>query len=254
MSNEINLDKIENDIEFAKNKIKDFEGFFEINDFKTFLLLNLYDDTPDLMKKFLGGKNDFRLLLYEIKKKCYIIEIFSTADYFIDLYIKTDPVTDRKVLSEDDLSFFNKYFTPFEIENLMKTKFKVLTSRIVNLESEVNKKYSLFPKIEIVRVYYDLESFFYANDHSKYYFQIDGNENEPNIIFNFILQLPNGGEKYIPIEIFIDHEKRFNKRYIKLNNNNFKFETLDDIKDASLSDLNENKYLLIVHIKSLNPP
>lgn len=244
------------DYEFANEKFKNFNGFLSIDDFRTFLLLAFSEDNEEnIINRFLQGSNPNKNIFYDIQKKAYTFEMMVPSEQNIVIYYNKPLEIKSHTIKQTDKEFFDKYMSSFEQETLLNKNGSLQIVKYMNKTGEIDKKYEKIPKYEITKIFNDFLSLLFGIGKVKSLFVLDGAENEPDIIFTFTISVSNLiKESYIPINMYIDHDKiTKNSYFMKINSEKFEYEGVEKVKEATHSDMFKNQYLLLVHIKSFTP-
>ncbi|MHA1728184.1 MAG: hypothetical protein ACTSWY_05580 [Promethearchaeota archaeon] len=249
------VNKLENVSEYITNKFKGFKGFISVKDFRTFLLFNLSEDTSaeDMVKKMMEGGNPNKNLYYDEKRESFILEMLP-AEKDLVIYLKQTLEIQKQTIKFDNKEFFNKYLSSFEQTKLLDKKGELRIVKYINNASEINKKYNINSNFEIVKIYEDFLSFFFAIGGGKSFFVIDGADDEPDILFIFMISISNlMGDKYIPIHVCLDYNKICkDTQFLKINNETHNFEGVKEIKEISHAQLYNNQFVLVVHTDSFD--
>ncbi len=243
----------EQDYEYLTKKIAEMKNYVELKDFRTFLLFNLIDESESMIQKLMEGGHSIRTLLYD-NKGAYLYEYALTKGRLI-FYVKSPPVKDASVLDlEKNKEFFDKYLKKFEQKKLLtKQDDKIGIVKLTSKMAETDEKYEIAPKFEVTRIYDDFLSFLFDIGKSRYVFVIDGKGKEPNIVFAISILLSNAlNQEYVAVQAYIDKDKKYSGQFLKVNSEEFTYEPVEEIKDASHSEMYHTDYLLLVHIKSFD--
>lgn len=244
---------IEKDYEFVKNKFQDFKGYMRIDDFKTFLLMIISEDTnQDMVNKFLEGSNPNKLIWHDVIKNAYIFDIGMAEDKLV-IYTKDLSNLDKQIIKADAKSFFDKYLSRFEQEKLIDAKMSLNIIKYLDKTHDVMIKHKKSAKYEVTKIFADFLSFIFGIGKVKSLLVLDGNDKEPDIIFTLSMSISNViDENIIQIYALVDHNKVCRKQFLKINKTTMEFESVSEIKESSFSDLYNNQYLLLIHVKSFD--
>lgn len=244
---------IEKDYEFVKNKFQDFKGYMRVDDFKTFLLMVISEETnQDMVNKFLEGSNPNKLIWYDVSKQAYIFDIGMSEDKLV-IYTKDLGNIDKQIIKADAKTFFDKYLTKFEQEKLIDAKMVLNVIKYLDKTHDVMVKHKKTAKYEVTKIFDDFLSFIFGVGKVKSLLVLDGNNNEPDIIFTLSMSISNViDENIIQINAFVDRKKVCKSQFLKINKNTMEFESVPEIKESSFSDLYNSQYLLLIHVKSLD--
>jgi hypothetical protein len=244
----------EQDYEYLTKTFAKLKNYVELRDFRTFLLFNLIDESETMIQKLMEGGRSLRTLLHD-SKGAYLYEYAMTKGRLL-FYVKAPLIKDTSVLDrEKHKEFFDEHLRKFEQKKLLtKQDDKIGLVKITSKMIEADEKYDIQPKFEVTRIYEDFLSFLFDIRKSRYVFVIDGKGDKPNIVFAISILLSNAlNQEYVAIQAYIDKEKKYSGHFLKVNSEAFTFESVDEIKEASHSEMFHTDYLLLVHIKSLNP-
>ncbi|MBN2156976.1 MAG: hypothetical protein JW776_13110 [Candidatus Lokiarchaeota archaeon] len=243
------------DYEFLTKKFDQLKNYVELQDFRTFLLFNLIDESETMIQKLMEGGSSMRTLLYD-QKGAYIYEYALTKGRLV-FYVKSSAVADDITVLDRDKNkdFFSQYLSKFEQDRLFtKQENKIGIVRLSSKMVEVDEKNDIFPKFEVTRIYDDFLSFLFDIGKSKYVFVLHGGKKEPNVIFAISILLSNAlNQEFVAVQAYIDRDKECTGQFLKVNSQEFTYEHADEIKESTHSDMYHNQYLLMVHIKSLKP-
>jgi hypothetical protein len=241
------------DYEFLSQKFAQMKNYVELKDFRTFLLFNLIDESESMIQKLMEGGKSLRTLLHD-HKGAYIYE-YALAKGRLLFYVKEPALKDTPLLDyEKHKEFFDKYLSKFEQKKLLsKQDDKIGIVRLSSKMITADEKYKISPKFEVTRIYDDFLSFLFDIGKSRYVFVLNGEGNEPNIVFAISILLSNAlNQEYIAVQAYIDKKKEYKGQFLRVNSEELKYESVDEIKDASHSEMFHTDYLLMVHIKSFN--
>lgn len=239
------------DYEFLSQKFDQMKNYVELKDFRTFLLFNLIDESESMIQKLMEGGRSLRTLLHD-HKGAYIYE-YALAKGRLLFYVKEPVLKDTSVLDrEKNKNFFDKYLSKFEQNKLLtKQDEKIGIVKLTSKMIEADNKHEISPTFEVTRIYDDLISFLFDIGKSRYIFVLDGKGDEPNIVFVISILLSNAlNQDYVAVQVFIDKEKKYSGQFLKVNSEAFTYESVDEIKESSHSEMYHTDYLLMVHIKS----
>lgn len=241
------------DYELVKKKFDQFNGCIEIEDFRTFLLLSLSDENDDMVKKIMAGNDPNRDIWYDVGKKSYFFEMSMHSNNAITIYLKHPLDIEGPIIKSENKDFWNKHLSKFEQKMLIDSKTKLRLIKVLNKTQDVNTEIDKSISFEVTKVFDDFLSYLFAVGQVKSLLVIQGEDDEPDIIFTFALSISNFvSEEYIPIFAFVDHEKRCRGHFLKLNKETLDYESVEEIKESTHSELYNSEYLLIVKIKNLN--
>jgi len=244
----------EQDYEYLTKTFAKLKNYVELRDFRTFLLFNLIDESETMIQKLMEGGRSLRTLLHD-SKGAYLYEYAMTKGRLL-FYVKAPLMEDTAVLDrEKHKEFFDEHLRKFEQKKLLtKQDDKIGLVKITSKIIEADEKYDIHPKFEVTRIYEDFLSFLLDIGKSRYVFVIDGKGDKPNIIFAISILLSNAlNQEYVAIQAYIDKEKKYSGHFLKVNSEEFTYESVDEIKEASHSEMYHTDYLLLVHIKSFKP-
>jgi hypothetical protein len=241
------------DYAFLTKKFEQMKNYVQVSDFRTFLLFNLIDESDSMIQKLMEGGHSMRTLLYE-PRGAYLYE-YALAKGRLVFYVKQkDPgVTTLDV--NKNKKFFDGFLSTFEQSKLLnKQDDKIGIVRLTSKMVEADEKNKVETKFEVTRIYDDLLSFLFDIGKSRYVFVLEGEEDEPNIIFAISILLSNAfNQEYVAVQAYIDKEKKYTGQFLKINSDKFRYESVDEIKEASHSEMFHTQYLLMVKIKSFTP-
>ena len=241
----------EQDYEYLTKTFAKLKNYVELKDFRTFLLFNLIDESESMIQKLMEGGTSLRTLLYD-SKGAYLYEYAMTKGRLL-FYTKAPLIEGISVLDrEKNKDFFDEHLRKFEQKKLLtKQDNKIGLVKITEKMIEVDEKYKISPKFEVTRIYEDFISFLFDIGKSRYVFVIDGKGDKPNIVFAISILLSNAlNQEYVAVQAYIDKEKKYSGQFLKVNSEEFAYESVDEIKEASHSEMFHTDYLLLVHIKS----
>ncbi len=247
------MPETEQDYEYLEKKFAQLKNYVELKDFRTFLLFNLIDESETVIQKLMEGGRSLRTILHD-SKGAYLYE-YAIIKGRLLFYVKSPILEDTSVLDrEKHKDFFNEHLSKFEQKKLLeKQDDKIGLVKLTSKMIEADKKYKISPKFEVTRIYEDFLSFLFDIGKSRYVFVIDGEGDKPNIIFAISIRLSNAlNQEYVAVQAYLDKEKKYSGQFLKVNSEEFTFESVDEIKEASHSEMFHTDYLLLVHIKSFN--
>ena len=241
------------DYAFVEKKFKKhMKHYVELRDFRTFLLFNLIDESDSMIQKIMEGGRSMRTLLYD-NRGSYIYEYALTKSRLM-FYVKAPDLENTPVLDrETHQDFFDEHLSKFEQKRLLsKQDDKIGIVRLSSRMVEADTSNDLSTKFEVTRIYDDFLSFLFDIGKSRYVFVMDGKDkNEPNIVFAISILLSNAlNQEYVAIQAYLDKEKKYSGQFLKVNSEKFTYESVEEITEASHSEMYHSDYLLMVHIKS----
>ncbi|MHA1112128.1 MAG: hypothetical protein ACTSRE_13550 [Promethearchaeota archaeon] len=241
----------EQDYEYLTKTFAKLKNYVELKDFRTFLLFNLINESESMIQKLMGGGTSLRTILHD-SKGAYLYEYAMTKGRLI-FYVKAPLIEDISILDrEKHKTFFDEHLSKFEQKKLLtKQDDKIGIVKLTSRAIKADLKYDITPKFEVTRIYEDFLSFLFDIGKSSYVFVIDGEGNKPNIVFALSFLLSNAlNQEYIAVQAFLDKEKKYSGQFLRVNSEDFTFESVDEIKEASHSEMFHSDYLLLIHIKS----
>lgn len=243
------------DYEFLSQKFEQMKNYVQLSDLRTFLLFNLIDESDSMIQKLMEGGHSMRTILYD-SRGAYLYE-YALSKGRLVFYVKTpDPGNDITVLDKKKhKEFFDQNLRSFEQKKLLDKKDdKIGIVRLTSKMVEADKKNKISTKFEVTRIYDDLLSFLFDIGKSRYVFVLEGKGKEPNVIFAISILLSNAlNQEYVAVQAYIDKKKEYAKQFLKINSEEFTYESVDEIKEASHSEMFHSQYLLMVKIKSFKP-
>jgi hypothetical protein len=240
------------DIEIIKGKFSKFKGYITVSDFKTFLLMTFTEDTEEnMMKMMMEGGNPNRNIYWDKEKNALVMELLPPEKNLMTI-LKNPPDLNKQIIKLDDREFFDQYLSKFEQENLMDKKGEIRIVEYTNFIPDLLEKHNIHPIFEISKVYNDLLSMLFGIGKVKSIFILDGEGDEPDILFSFYVSLTTlVGEKFIPVHAYADYSKICrDSQFIKYNKESHEYEGVKELMEVSHSELFKNVYILLVHVKS----
>jgi hypothetical protein len=239
------------DYEYLRSKLAKMNGYIQLRDFRTFLLFNLIDETDSMIQKLMDGGQSMRTLLYDTRG-AYIYEYALTKGRLL-FYVKNSAPKDSVIDRKKDKTLFNTYLKPFEQEKLLpKQDEKIGIVKVNSKIIEADKNHKIVPKFEITRIYDDLLSFLFDIGKSRYVFLLEVDDG-PNIIFAFSFLLSNAlNQEYVAVQAYLDKDKKYTGNFLKINSDEITYESVEEIKEASISKMYHTQYILLVKIKSFD--
>jgi hypothetical protein len=241
----------EQDYEFLTKKFSQMKNYVELRDFRTFLLFNLTDESETIIQRMMEGGRSLRTLLHD-ERGAFLYEYSMTKGRLL-FYVKAPLPGEMPVLErEKHKDFFDKYLSKFEQKKLLTNQDdKIGIVKVHSKMIEADLKYDISQNFEVTRVYDDFLSFLFDVGKSRYVFVIDGKE--ANVVFSISILLSNAlNQEYVSLNCYIDKEKKYSGQFVKVNSEEFTFECVDEIKEATHSEMFHSDYLLLVHIKSFD--
>jgi hypothetical protein len=241
----------EEDYEYLTKIFAKLKNYVELRDFRTFLLFNLIDESESMIQKLMEGGKSLRTILYD-SRGAFLYEYAMTKGRLL-FYVKAPIMKNTSVLDrEKHKAFFDEHLKKFEQNKLLtKQDDKIGLVKLTSKMIEVDTKYEIVPDFEVTRIYEDFLSFLFDVGKSRYVFVIDGKGDSPNIVFSISILLSNAlNQEYVAVHAYLDKEKKYSGQFLKVNSEEFTYESVDEIKEASHSEMFHTDYLLLVHIKS----
>ncbi len=241
------------DYKFLSSKFEQMKDYVQVSDFRTFLLFNLIDESDSMIQKLMEGGHSMRTLLYD-PRGAYLYEYALSKGRLLFYVQQEDPgvsVLDKK----KNKDFFDKSLSTYEQNKLLnKQDDKIGIVRLTSKMVEADDNNKVKTKFEVTRIYDDLLSFLFDIGKSRYVFVLEGDKNEPNIIFAISILLSNAlNQDYVAIQAYIDKDKKYTGQFMKINSDEFSYDSVDEIKESSHSEMFHTQYLLMVKIKSFTP-
>lgn len=246
--------------DYAVQKLKNFNNYIEIGDFRKFILLvlNLEGSGPEaLLNQFgLGGSKGKLVLPYDPEKKMYYAKVMSGVslnDQLI-IYFKSKELH-KDLVNKANSKFFESVLTPYECKNLLPAKFLMVIPKIVDYtKSAFTKENSPKPTFAAVdSLFFTLKEFI-VSQNLKYIFLLEGDGDAPDLAFTINMSFdpihssPNQIQYF---DILVDEEKQLRgKTFVKMNEE-LEMNFLNEIKDSSAELFNSN-FTIIIPIKSFD--
>ncbi|WP_457556688.1 hypothetical protein [Candidatus Harpocratesius sp.] len=246
--------------QFAVRKFEEFHNYFEISDFRKFLLLilNLDAGGPEAMMQQLGMGAKTRLILpYDPEKKIYYTKVMSGLSYHnqMVIYHKSEKISDT-FINESNSPLFTKYLSDYERKNLLPGKFKILTPEMQDYTKNILKG-----KNATKAIVTGVESLFFnlgemiVSQQAKFLFLLE--DPKADILFSMNISFnPNLEADHIQmLDVFVDEEHKYKDHtFIRMKEGEMEIDLLDEIKELSHSELYKSHFTIIVPIKSLESP
>lgn len=238
----------------------DFTHFFELENFRSFLLFTLTSQIPSniLAQLGMGGNKDIISLPYNPIFNIYYQKINLIASGSLIVYIKSDSINRDNFILEKDNPIFKNYLNENEMSLAFRGKEKFIFPKISDCSTfEVDDDKTNKLNVKIDDYFHSLESFI-AILEPNIIFVLNGNDDsKPDLLFTFNMMPEFPGKfkkKVFKIDICLDNEhKTKNMTYLK-REEDYKLTFLKDIKEVSHADLYKSTFSLIINIKSLKNP
>jgi len=251
-------EELKHKVDLVKSKFENFANFIELPDFRSFLLFTLTSQVPMnvLAQMGLGGNKETINLPYNPILKIYYQKINLLSVGSLIIFVKSDPISEKFVLEKDD-STIKSFLNPDEMSMAFRGKEKFLLPMMNDCSScDVDSKSKVTIKID--DLFHSLESFL-AVAEPNLLFVIDGkNDSEPDVLFTFNMmpEMPGKTDKKIlKIDVYLDEKHKTKEvTYIKRNQEDYKIEYLQEVKEISHAEIYKSSFSLIIHVKSLNEP
>lgn len=245
-------------VDFVYKKFENFSNYIELPDFRTFLLFTLTSQVPtNLLAQFgLGGSKEVINLPYNPFLKVYYQKINLISAGSLIVYVKSDPISEKFVLSKDD-PIIKSFLNPEEMSLAFRGKEKFLLPMISDCSISDAENNNFKISIKIDDLFHSLKSFL-AVAEPNILFSIDGvQDSEPDLLFTFNMmpEMPTKlDQKVLKIDAFLDDNHATKDiTYIK-REEDYKIDYLKEIKKVGHAEIYKSAYSLVVHIKSLNEP
>jgi hypothetical protein len=246
--------------DFAMQKLKDFKNYIEIADFRKFLLLilNMESGGPEAILSQLGmGSKGKTVMPYDVEKQCYYEKIMAgmSMNDQLTVYIKSEEKT-TKLVNKSDSELFVNTLSPFEQKNLLPGKFILLTPKVTDYTQQAYTT-DMSPKTSIPAIeslYTNLIDLI-VSQNLKYLFMIQGEEDEPDVVFiiDMTFDPTHASTNQIQFfDVFVDDSKQLrDQTFIKITED-LEITFLNEITDASYSEMFNSNFTIVIPVKSFD--
>jgi hypothetical protein len=248
--------ELEERISKVKEYFNDFTCFFELEDFRSFLLFTLTSQIPSQLAQLagMGGAKDLINLPYDPSFKMYYQKINLIASGSLIVYVKSDPINDKFILEKDE-PIFKEFMNVNEMSLAFRGKEKFIFPKVTDCTSIDSVSSKLLVKVD--DYFHSLESFLAILEPNILFIMKGKDASDPDLIFTFNMmpEFPTKLKQNVfKIDVLLDkdHKTRDNT-YLK-REEDYKLTFMKDIKEISHADLYKSAFSLILHIKSLNKP
>ena len=252
-------DKLNDLIIKVQDYFKEFTCFFELEDFRSFLLFTLTSQIPSnvLAQLGMGGTKDVISLPYNPIFNIYYQKINLIASGSLIFYVKSKSINEDNFLLEKDNPIFKNYLNANEISLAFRGKEKFIFPKVSDCSSfEINGNISNLA-VKIDDYFHSLEGFL-AILEPNILFVLNGKvKSDPDLIFTFNMMPEFPGKlkkKVFKIDTFLDNDHRTKDITYLKREEDYNLTYLKDIKEVSHADLYKSSFSVILHIKSLNKP
>jgi len=248
--------ELEDQISKVKEYFSDFTCFFELEDFRSFLLFTLTSQVPVnvLSQLGMGGSKEIINLPYDPIYKIYYQKINLIASGALIVYVKSDPINDEFILEKDN-PIFKNFLNANEMSLAFRGKEKFIFPKVSDCSSVEKESSNLTVKVD--DYFHTLESFLAILEPNILFIMNSKDASKPDLIFTFNMmpEFPNKEKQNVfKVDVFLDDDhKTKDITYLK-REEDYKLTFMKDIKEVSHADLYKSAFSLILHIKSLNKP
>jgi hypothetical protein len=254
------------DYSYAMKRLKEFNNYIEIEDFRHFLLmvLNMESGPEGILSQLGMAPKGKTILPYDPEKKMYYAKVMAgmSMNNQLTIYIKTEKKTD-KLVNKAESPIITDTLTSYECKNMLPPKFVLLCPRMVDYSDQAfteNAKPKPFASA-IESLFVDLMDFIVVQN-VKYLFFLQGEGDEPDILFTINLSydpMHSSINQFQYFDVYMDPEHKL-RGYSFIwvhedNKENAKLDFLKEIKDEfSHSDIFNSSFTIIVPVKSFKVP
>ncbi|MFX1392944.1 MAG: hypothetical protein ACFFAH_05140 [Promethearchaeota archaeon] len=238
----------------------DFKYFFELEDFRTFLLFTLTSQVPSnvLAQLGMGGNKDIISLPYNPIFNIYYQKINLIASGSLIVYIKSNPINKDNFILEKDNPIFKNYLYENEMSLAFRGKEKFIFPKVSDcsaFEFDDDKTNKLNVKVD--DYFHSLESFIAILEPNIIFVLNGKDDSEPDLLFTFNMmpEFPGKFKKNVfKIDVCLDNNRKTKDMTYLKREEDYKLTFLEDIKEVSHADLYKSSFSLIINIKSLEKP
>ncbi|MFX1309923.1 MAG: hypothetical protein ACFE8C_09530 [Promethearchaeota archaeon] len=238
----------------------DFTNFFELPDFRSFLLFTLTSQIPSniLAQLGMGNTKDVISLPYNPIYNIYYQKINLIASGSLLFYFKSESINNDNFILEKDNPIFKNYLNENEISLAFRGKEKFIFPKVSDCSAfDFDERSSNKLNVKIDDYFHSLESFIAILEPNILFVLKNKDASKPDLLFTFNMmpEFPGKFKKNVlKIDTFLDKEhKTKDMTYLK-REEDYTLNFLKDIKEVSHADLYKSSFSLIIHIKSLDKP
>ncbi|MBN1803051.1 MAG: hypothetical protein JW891_16190 [Candidatus Lokiarchaeota archaeon] len=246
--------EFEQKIGIITKRFEKFSNFIELENLRSYLLFTANSQVSSnvLAQMGFGNHKDVVILPYNPVSKVHYQKVNLITSGSLIIYVKSKPLSE-KFLIEKNESFFKEYLNTNELNLAFRGSEKVIVPEMSDCNSH-DEDSKIHIKIE--DLFHSIESFF-AVVEPNIVFLLQGQSNEPDILFSFNMMPEMSGIKsknLLKIDVCLDYEhKTKGKNYIK-REEDYSIEFMDDIKEVGHAELYKSAFSLILKVKSFNNP